>query len=276
METNKQEKHFVYLLTILLFLVGVILIVLSYLIANDLFSSILRGLGTTLLTAGVIGFLYEYYIQRQHIHVQKYAQEQFFQHMEKMLDSDIGRAAEKLGIKRIYFSRREYDEGERLRLLFEAKNVSILAVAPGMPESFNTIETISKLLEKGVNFRFLICNPNKPFFTTLYRASQEGKPLPFAKELIEKRLGHLVKIRREHTGPGRIDVRIYDDPPGWYIHRIDDKIFAEPYLYGTPGTDVFMLELEKGICYEYFSRHFEEMWDKAVSVEEFAKKYNFS
>jgi divalent metal cation (Fe/Co/Zn/Cd) transporter len=64
---RRIEETFAYLLSIIIFLAGLILILLSFLpflSQNDLIANIIRGFGIALCPAGVIGFLYQYYTQK--------------------------------------------------------------------------------------------------------------------------------------------------------------------------------------------------------------------
>jgi hypothetical protein len=261
---KRIEETFAYLLSIIIFLAGLILILLSFLpflSQNDLISNIIRGFGIALCPAGVIGFLYQYYTQKV-----------FVRQLEDSIRANLF-IPQELGIKRIYRDRGECDF--RFRLMHEAKEIDWLAIAPGFPKPYDTVEECLRLLKKGVNLRFLACNPHKPFSPgvfSLVRRIEAGEP--YATESIENSIAKLRQIQEKKKGPGKIEVRVYDIIPAWYINIIDRKIFAEPYFLGSHGSEQrCIFEIEGGKLYESFKRHFETTWKKSTSLEEFIKNY---
>ena len=257
------EKHFVYVLSIVLFLFGIALIAISYLISSNLVSSIIRGFGVAFCPSGAVAFIFEFYIQK------KWAQD-----LKKSLESDITVVSEKLGIKRIYKNRDEWDI-ERLNLYYKAKKVFYLAVSPNLPPPYNNDKMIDKVLEflrEGVSFNFLVCDPKNPFATQYYGYKRTDSPIKDFEQKIWESIERLERIKKENKGPGIIEIRIYDTSPGCYMQIIDDRVFFEPYLYGSIGQKPFMLEIEEREQRGIFKTHFQTMWEKAIPIDKFLDK----
>ena len=257
---TRIEKHFAYVLSIALFLIGITLISISYLIPSNLVSLIVRGFGLAFCPSGAIAFIFEFYIQ-----------ERWAQDLKKSLESDITVVSDKLGIKRIYKNRDEWDV-ERLNLYHRAKNVSYLAVSPNLPPPYNDDKMIDKFLEllrEGVSFKFLVCDPENPFATQYYGYQRKDSPVEEFSQGIWKNIERLKRVKEENGGPGKIEIRIYNTSPGCYMQIIDDRVFFQPYLYGSPGQTPFMLEVEERGQRGIFNRHFQIMWKEAISIDEF-------
>ena len=241
---RKIERHLLYWICIAVTLVGVCLIILSFHIQK--FAPEIRSIGTTLCSVGVIGFIFQYYFQT----CMENRIVEILSELKKSIVPEVAREAEKLGIKRFLFGRYEFD-AIRLNLYNEARNVSWLANGVNLPVQYNFIEEISNCLQNGVNFRFL----------TSANCS--------AIQDVIKRLMELKNKKRS----GRIQVKIYEGHPRWYIQIIDNKIYAQPYLHDVEISKAPMFEIEEGEkgegFYEYFWRHFEVVWRDAIPLEQF-------
>lgn len=260
---TRIEKHFVYALSAILFLLGILLIVISYFISSSLISSIVRTIGATFCPSGVVAFVFEYYMQ-----------EKWAQHLKKSLESDITVVSGKLGIKRIYTNRAEWDK-ERLYLYHKAKKVRYLAVSPNLSPPYNDekmIEKILELLQGGTSFDFLVCSSENPFATQYYGYKPSDSSVENFKKGMEVRIERLKEIKNKNKGPGKIEIRIYNTSPGGYMQIIDNKIFFNPYLYGSTGQKPFMFELEEGEQFNIFYTHFQKIWEKATLIDEFLEK----
>lgn len=260
---TRIEKHFVYALSAILFLLGILLIVISYFISSSLISSIVRTIGATFCPSGVVAFVFEYYMQ-----------EKWAQHLKKSLESDITVVSGKLGIKRIYTNRAEWDK-ERLDLYHKAKKVRYLAVSPNLSPPYNDekmIEKILELLQGGTSFDFLVCSSENPFATQYYGYKPSDSPVEDFKKGMEVGIERLKEIKNKNKGPGKIEIRIYNTSPGGYMQIIDNKIFFNPYLYGSTGQKPFMFELEEGEQFNIFYRHFQKIWKNATPIDEFLEK----
>lgn len=259
---KKTEEYFAYLLTIIIFLIGLLLISLSFIpfiSRNDLVSNIIRGLGIALCPAGVIGFLYQYYTQKV-----------FSEKVESLIKNNL-LIPQELGMRRIYKDRSEFSK-QRLKLYSEAKEISYLSIMPGFGKPYDTVTEFLKLLKKGVNFRVLACSPSLSFAPQLFFVLGYKPAMLPIKETIVDSIRNMLEIKSKNTGGGKFEVKIYKLLPSWYIQIIDNIIFAEPYLYGVRGDKSLVLEIAEGTCYEHFKRHFNNIWKKAIDIDKFIKK----
>lgn len=252
---RQVEELFAYSLSIVVFLLGLTLIFISLIIENSLVSSALRGFGIALCPAGMIGFLFQYLHEKV-----------FVQKIENLISSKL-LIPQEIGIKRIFRNRSGFNE-IRLKLYREAKDrIYYLAVCPSYqaPDGTTLPGIVKELLKKGIEFKFLICDPNRPFMTqwigffdpSVYPKTSNGG--------IDRCIQELNEVKKENKGPGKIDIRIYTESPGYYMQIIDDRLFVEPYLYGSGGGDALMIEFEKGEQFDRFSGHFERLWESKNS-----------
>jgi hypothetical protein len=239
---QKIERHFLYWVCAAITLLGICLIVLSFNI--PIFSSEIGSIGTTLCSIGIIGFIFQYYF---HTSLESRLEETI-RRLEESIKPEVAIAAERVGIKRILPGRYEFDK-VRLDLYNKANKVSWLSVGPSLPAQHDMEEEIVKCTEKRTDFRFLAWVDDRNFQDTVAR---------------------LTKIKNDNKGPGKVEIKCYNEEPRWYIQIIDDTIYAQPYLHDVSLGKTPMFEMEKGgDCYEYFLRHFESVWNNAKPIDKF-------
>lgn len=261
---NRLEKHSIYLLTIVMALFGIILILLSIHYESEaLLSKFLMAIGATICPSAIIVFVFEYYLQ-----------EKLAKQLEKSLYTDVSLVANKLGLRRIYRNRAEWGK-ERIALYEKAKNVSYLAVAPNLDppnNDDNMIKKYNELLERGVSFKFLVCHPENPFATQFYGYKDSDSSIEKFKKTIMNSLGRLKKIIDDcetNKYKGKIEVKVYKKPPLCYLQLIDNRVYSQPYLYGSEGQQAFMLEFIEGNSADLFRKHFGKIWEEAVFLNDF-------
>ena len=261
---NRLEKHSIYLLTIAMALFGIVLILLSvHFESKTLLSKFLMAIGATICPSAIIAFVFEYYLQ-----------EKLAKQLEKSLHTDVSLVASRLGLRRIYRNRAEWGK-ERLTLYEKAKNVSCLAVAPnlGPPNNNdNMIKKFDELLERGVSFKFLVCHPDNPFATQFYGYKDSDSSIGKFKQTIMNSLGRLKKIIDDcenNKYQGKIEVKVYKEPPLCYLQLIDNRVYFQPYLYGSEGDQPLMLEFIEGRAAKLFKKHFYTIWEEAVFLNDF-------
>lgn len=232
---EKMEKHLLYWVCIAVTLLGISLIVVSFQIGQ--FYSEIRSIGATLLSVGIIGFIFQYYFQTSLVK----QLEAIVSDLKRAVKPNIAKEAAELGIRKILAGRYVFDN-LRVGLYQKADNVSWLSTGPCLPPSHDTEREIVKCLERGTNFRFLAWTENYEF---------------------QDRVARLMRIKSNNRGPGKIEIRCYEEKPYWYIQIIDNIIYAQPYLHGVHSAKMPMFEVERGLdLYEYFLRHFEHLWNK--------------
>lgn len=235
---RRVEELFAYSLSVVIFLLGLVLIFISLIIENSLASSILRGFGIALCPTGMIGFLFQYLHEKV-----------FVQKIKDLILSNL--IPREIGIKQVFHNRDEFNQ-IRSRLYHDAKyRIYYLAVCPGYGAPGTLQRVVKDLLKKGIEFKFFICEPDNPFMTQWFEISSSKYP-PYTKEDIVKCIRDFYTIKKENKGRGKIDIRIYTSSPGYYMQIIDNRLFVEPYLYGSGGGDALIIEFEKGKQFNQF------------------------
>lgn len=177
----------------------------------------------------------------------------------------------RMGIRTIYRDRSQFDK-VRGSLLESAHDVAWLSIVPDLPAPFDLVDTVLKHLKRGCNFRIMGWNPGSRYRPLLEKSPElfPGMIPPISTSLTAGAVGRLKILVKRHQGPGRLDVRLYDPPPTWYIQVIDDTMFVEPYLYRQQGIHTLMLQLdntgEHRNPFRYFSLHFDTLFETAHKV----------
>jgi len=225
-------------------LLGICLILISFRI--QIFVAEIKSIGTTLCSIGIIGFIFQYYFQTS---LENHIAEILIKLKESVMP-EVAENAKELGIRRILFGRYEFDK-IRLDLYDNAKNILWLSHGVNLPPQYDMVKEILDRLKKGVHFRFL--------------TSADSSAI---QEVMER----LIEIKNRNKGPGQVKIRIYEGQPRWYVHIIDDKIYAQPYLYDveiskTPMFEIDKIEKGEGF-YEYFLRHCGVVWRDAKPIDQ--------
>lgn len=253
---------FAYSIGLIIFVIGLFFIVLSFFVSGGLASSILIGLGTALCPTGVVSIIFQYF------------QEKVF--VDKMQDFMTKNSIIpfELGIKQIFRNREEY---QQCNYLSNAKyKINYLAVCPGGENPKPLFDLFRRKMEKGVQIRVLMCNPEKPFITQWFELSSESYP-SYIKENLYNCFKGLIDLKQECPNfSGNLEARVYDTNPGHYITVVDDKLFFQPYLYGSEGGEPMMLELSSGDQFDLFSEHFNKLWKNSVPIKEMKKNLDLS
>jgi|SRR6056297_406035 len=263
---NKIVKHFIILLSLLFIFLGLIFILMSEMKKSLLFYNLLGSLGKTLLPFGLVSLLFEYYF--------KYY---WTNQITNTLDNHVSITSEKIGLRKIYKNRKEWP---RLKLYEEASNIKYLAVSPGFPppyEDDKMIKKVVELLKKGTSLSFLVCDPESPAATQYFTHAETDTTIEKYKELIKTSLKRLAIIDELNPGPGEFNFKIYSDTlPTMYMQIIDNKIFIEPYTFGTIASKNYMLQFEPSESseqYEYLEKHFNELWESSFNFDQYKDKY---
>jgi len=264
---NKIVKHFIILLSLLFIFLGLIFILMSEMKKSLLFYNLLGSLGKTLLPFGLVSLLFEYYF--------KYY---WTNQITTTLDNHISLNSEKIGLRKVYKNR---DEWPRLKLYEEANDIKYLAVSPGFPpphEDDKMIKKVIDLLKKGTNLSFLVCDPESTAAATQYFTHAEtDTTIKKYMEVIKTSLKRLAIINKLNPGPGEFKFKIYSDTiPAMYMQIIDNKIFIEPYTFGTIASKNYMLQfepVETSEQHKYLEKHFDSLWESSMDFEQYKDKH---
>ncbi len=182
--------------------------------------------------------------------------------MRKVIDkitgkgkSDIAEQAEMLGLSRLMYGRHEYDK-IRLEQFTKASKLDWLSTSLSLPPDYSMETVLEECLERGTNIRLL-----------------GWSGATYSKERPEL----LRVLGNQNHHKGTIEIRYYDEEPKWFIQRINDVIYAQPYLHAyLHDASVFKLPMfvckKTGYIFAFFERfeaHFEKMWEIAKDIQEY-------
>jgi diadenosine tetraphosphate (Ap4A) HIT family hydrolase len=137
---------------------------------------------------------------------------------------------------------------------------------------------------QGINnyeLRLLILDPNSE--EAFYRNTQEDKTTNRIKRAIgnfQKNFGRIFKDNHASKDNdktkirGKAEIRLYRLPVSNSILIFDDELIVGHYLSSLPNKDAIALHLKKisgrdGGLFTQYSKHFEEVWDKAYKIQDY-------
>jgi len=250
-------------ISIIVFLIGVILLLISYQMRQPseatFLSEILRDLGIVLCSIGFISLLYEMLIRRQLIADYNNA-------LQDILDPDT----RKLGVRALFRDRDDKTlRGRSLDALLRSTRKEMLCLGLGfyqlIPEKRDLLLT---KIREGCSFRFLIFDPTSKNAAALdeslgygngslikFLGAQQGYFIEFMKALTDEGLD------------GRFQVRTYEAVPTFGALAVDSSV-PEGYLivelYGAhvegsvcPGIELVPRE---SAWYAFYDRQIAELW----------------
>lgn len=250
-------------ISIIVFLIGVILLLISYQMRQPseatFLSEILRDLGIILCSIGFISLLYEMLIRRQLLADYNNA-------LQDILDPDT----RKLGIRALFRDRDDKTlRGRSLDALLRSTRKEMLCLGLGfyqlIPEKRDLLLT---KIREGCSFRFLIFDP------TSKNAAALDESLGYGNGSLIKFLGaqqayfiEFMKVLADEGLDGRFQVRTYEAVPTFGALAVDSGV-PEGYLivelYGAhvegsvcPGIELVPRE---SAWYAFYDRQIAELW----------------
>jgi Domain of unknown function (DUF5919) len=230
--------------SVIVFLVGVILLLISYVIKDlalppTLLSEISRDLGIVLCSVGLISVLYEMLIRRQLI-------EDYHTALRDILDPDTKR----LGIRALFRNRDDKTaRGRSLDAVLRATRKEMLCFGLGFYRFLEKRELLLEKMKDGCQFKFLIFNPKSRHAKAL------DESLGYANSgllrHLEERHGsfdHFIKVVARERFADRLEVRTYDSVPTFGALMIDSStpqgfLIIELYGSGVEGDRCPGMEL---------------------------------
>lgn len=250
-------------ISIIVFLIGVILLLISYQMRQPseatFLSEILRDLGIILCSIGFISLLYEMLIRRQLLADYNNA-------LQDILDPDT----RKLGVRALFRDRDDKTlRGRSLDALLRSTRKEMLCLGLGfyqlIPEKRDLLLT---KIREGCSFRFLIFDP------TSKNAAALDESLGYGNGSLIKFLGaqqayfiEFMKVLADEGLDGRFQVRTYEAVPTFGALAVDSGV-PEGYLivelYGAhvegsvcPGIELVPRE---SAWYAFYDRQIAELW----------------
>lgn len=172
-----------------------------------------------------------------------------------------------IGIKEIHL--KFTDAPSVLEVISHAKKtVEFLGIsARTFFESEDTEEIIKARIRAGVNFRFLVLDPNSTYVTL--KASDEGSDAAAWTHDINGSLARINQLQKE-TSSDRISAKTYDAVPVWRTIFIDDNIgYITYYPHGHRGKycPVMVVENRDISVFEPLHDYCKFLWDKGTDTK---------
>lgn len=256
--------HYAVFVSIIVFLIGVILLMISYELRQPsshptFLSEILRDLGIVLCSIGLISLLYEVLIRRQLISDYNNA-------LQDILDPD----AKKLGVRALFRDREDKTaRGRSLDALLRATRKEMLCLGLGfyqfLPEKRDLLLT---KIREGCSFGFLIFDPK------CRNAAALDESLGYGNEsllnFLHAQQAYFIEFMSAlaHEGlEGRLQVKTYDAVPTFGAIALD-RSAPEGYLI----VELYGAQVEGAICpgmelvpkgsawYAFYDRQISEFW----------------
>lgn len=221
---------------IIIMLLGVVLIIASVNNPKPNVQSIMMGIGTSLLSSGIIVFITSLFIDDSSERIQNLNQ---------------------WGIEAIYKTRGEMNIscGNYMR---KAKKIDIIAF--GL-RSWRDSESkaIEGLLRKGCEIRILTMNPESQ--NLKQREHDEKQEIgSIAHTIIQ--LEEWAEKLNSKSRKGKIRIKYYDAQPLNFMFLMNNRLFLGPYEYGKGSQQTISYEFSNsGEGYRYYSEYFNNLWN---------------
>jgi hypothetical protein len=236
---NNLSKKIVDALNLIIFLIGIIFIIISFLFFKDL-RDVLVNIGASFISTAFIAWITRHYI------------------FELDKKKEI---IENWGLKNIYDSKTIMNQDSNLLLDKCKKNLDIMAI--GMSGYLAAKENeLKTLVRNGCTIRLLVCNPNSD--AIIIRANDEpSTPVDKLKsDILELR--KWVKDMNTQYSNNDLSIKYHNTYPAFAYLRIDKNIFWGPNLYLMPSQQSMAFSFDSsGKGFDYFSNYFDKLWDKS-------------
>jgi hypothetical protein len=298
MNTKSQIAKRIYeLLIIFCTVVGLILILVSFVPNIGGVKEIVRGIGLSLFPAGVVAsLLYRFAAGITEILLRERLEtavgNRLDEHMREIaskvtdgmtkIDEGVKRFAPvfvscaKRGIENVHLTRgaalenfawfldaevRKAQNGESARVWFVCSSMKGFLEVAG--EYFTGVKMMEKIVQSGCNLRIMMTDPEMAD----YRAQQEGRAPGDIPSEIEMNLSRLKRI-----GIKRETIKFYPGTPTVFAIATMDRMLLNPYPYETEAFRCFSLIIYKtldpdaDIYHQYLRYHFEDPWKRAREI----------
>ena len=205
---NKKRLIDDFMIDIILFLVGIVLILLSVFIKNAIWSTVFISVGTSIIASVVVGV-----VSLKRI----YKQERIKQMIEWW------------GVESLYDRRAEINTETNI-FLQTANKLDIIAMGlKGFRDAQG--ETVKNRIEHGMKLRILTIDPGSPILN--YIDKKEGNMNGYTKQTIEDLIDWLEDLKKHQRYNGQIELKTYNNYPSDFYFNIDNNIYTGPYQNKT-------------------------------------------
>jgi hypothetical protein len=233
---------------------------------------IIGDLGTFLAASVAIPFIYQVFIKTEDRRL-------FLMDLEELLEAKLAN----LGYGK---SPRFYESGrlpldQKLAFLRDAK-YEVIEVGIALRTLIGYFEQrpypefkepIRKLLKDGVNFKFLLLNPD----SEIARKYAEDRKEPDLLENIRRSIRILCRLKDEFKAaglPGAFEIFVYSHFPSCYVMLVDPmegegRMLISHYLYATKRADAPVIEVRKSsnpILFEKYYKFVKTLLDDSKAI----------
>jgi len=249
-----RDRTFSLLIDIVVVLSGLILLLLMGYIPNETFQVLLEAVGTSLIAAGFVSFLFRNFYSEQH-------------------DGEL---------KVISDNRMTLDQEYR-RLKFSAREVDIVGIAlsGGLKElaTDSDQKMLRRVLFDGARVRLMFLHPMADYVGQ--RAVEDGVSINELRDVLKQsilwsiaiydRLDKLYKgavesgtLRRKKTGC--IEIRLINMCPHFTMYRADEVMLMGIYTSAMRGLDSAVINVpkEQNELISQLNRHFDKLWERSI------------
>ena len=220
--------------SIIIFLLGFILLLISYLHSTtyvEFWHELLKDFGSVLCSIGVISLVYELLIRRQLI-------DDYHDELRSILNPD----AKFLGISAIFANRTEkMRRGYLIESLIRSAKTEMVCIGLSLYQFVEHGDLIKrKVLEDGCSFHFCIFDSESDTINALDRSLGRGVGSlpPYMARPTVRFTQLLAEIRASDVGEDKFSIRTYDFIPTFGIISIDRDYLDAKIIVELNGYDV--------------------------------------
>lgn len=231
---------------------GTIGVLLAFLInkGSTILSGLMLNIGATLIATSLLAFLYQHLGERS-----------FADQLRELRDSfEIVRKSFQLGIEEVWSQRRDIPKAMWNQFTEKASGeVMLLGVAE---YGFAEDRGFWRIVEKGVNYRFLLLDPDSEFAAHWDDRDITGLVPSKIRGAIQ-RFTQIIEANKR--GPGSIELRVYSEAPSMSLVKADYEMIVTLYIPAFQGDDCFTMRLQDvpNGFYARYQEQFERLWNPA-------------
>jgi hypothetical protein len=233
---------------LIVFLLGILSVLSSVIIKNSIIQNLLAALGTGLIAASVVSFLFRLLYTAK-------------------TDNDMVKIEDpkRIKIEKTY---------NRLREESTSHDVASIALSGALSDFIERESLLNQILSERKAIRLIFLSLNASYLKQ--RAKEDGVlveelqgRLKASLEKSHKIYNNLKKLHEglHHSHPkdriGSFDIRVMDECPYFTVFRVDDIILWGIFLCFKPGTESPVLRVEKKNkeLFDDLKQHFQTLWD---------------
>ncbi|GEM_PF-4984586 len=260
---NSLLRKTFYAIVIILWVVGLSLKIIKIYSGINLsgYTIIIDELSNVVLIGCTIALVQKYFSETELVNA-----------ISKKIDDSVKREFS-CTLKKTVISHEKRDGieiGEKIK--HSKKNIDLLVT--NFNYFNNNIDELLNRVEKGVNLRILVLNPNDEFVKRRYKDLGNKSSEEFCNS-IKTSFNEFINGRDEKELKaklkGKIEIRIFSDSPSIMYFRIDNKIFISFILKQGRGRSYTHIEFRKDEGFSHadcFIEHFEKLWETAEIRDE--------